>query len=416
MNLIKTIAFQLHVFLLVAALGLGTPTVAPAQNNGNWALQQQRMMQSQRATQQAQQAQRAAQEAARIRQQQLIEQQRRQQAMAAQQRVMREQQRIQREQQQVLRAQREQQRLQREQQQVQRTQQQAVRTQRQQQEAARQSREQQERLRTETAQRQATQAAQRQSTLTAAQHLNIRNRLQQTEQTKRLEEARRRAQQALERRKADEARMRAETNAVVAARSSGGTVAAAAAGGGSGKQPPLLKPRPANDNDRFAKLRETEANDNVRFQKVVVANIPKSVDWRVTSGAKIAAHPEKTTTILGSYWTDMKYVIRQLNYPKTYDFGPKKGGLNVLNTPNNANRDSEQFWRQHNKPFLEAAVRRGDRIILATKPDETTNLKRYNSTSRQWERSGFGREIDFLKKNGYIYDSSTNSMIRRSQN
>ena len=137
--------------------------------------------------------------------------------------------------------------------------------------------------------------------------------------------------------------------------------------------------------------------------------MPKSVSWKVGSGVAIKADPARTTTILGSYDKDMKYIIRDLKYPKTYDFGAKKGGFNVLNTPNNAY--SEKFWREHNKPFLDAAIKRGDRIVMATAPRMDV-LRRMDSATGKWVLSGFGREYMHLRNNGYRYDAATRTMVK----
>jgi hypothetical protein len=67
----------------------------------------------------------------------------------------------------------------------------------------------------------------------------------------------------------------------------------------------------------------------------------------------------------------------------------------------------EKFWQQVNKPFLDAAIRRGDDIVLATKPDPTIPnlLKRADGTL-----TGFGREFEYLRSQGYSYDVATGTM------
>lgn len=228
-----------HVYFLalITVLAMVVPDIAPA-NNHNWALQQQRMLQNQRAAQQARDAQRAAQQA-RIRQQQMREQREIQRQQAVQQRALREQQR----------AQRELQRAQRAQLQAQRAQQEAARAQRQQ---------------------VATQpAAQRPSTLNAAQLQTIRNQLRAANDNKRLLEIRRLAQQALERRRAEEAKRQAAMTPVLSS-----TLRAAAGGAGKpprnpqtvggssnggANQPPSRALNAANDNKNIAAVRAGQA-------------------------------------------------------------------------------------------------------------------------------------------------------------
>lgn len=53
-----------------------------------------------------------------------------------------------------------------------------------------------------------------------------------------------------------------------------------------------------------------------------------------------------------------------------------------------------------NREFLDAAIRRGDQIILATPPNQV--------------RSGsyLAREVEYLESNGYRFDQATSSMVR----
>ena len=92
-----------------------------------------------------------------------------------------------------------------------------------------------------------------------------------------------------------------------------------------------------------------------------------------TSKVPIQPTPGKTTTVLGSYITDTKAIIEdQLGYPKSTNFGPKPGGFNILNTPESSITIPEEFWTKVNKPFLDAAISRGDEIYLATRPTRRT--------------------------------------------
>jgi hypothetical protein len=67
-----------------------------------------------------------------------------------------------------------------------------------------------------------------------------------------------------------------------------------------------------------------------------------------SDGMKIAANPEKTTTVLGKYsydGEDIKTALGQTKDPKSYDFGDKKGGFNILNIPDNVAKNFEgSFW------------------------------------------------------------------------
>ncbi|WP_417810324.1 hypothetical protein [Thalassospira alkalitolerans] len=83
----------------------------------------------------------------------------------------------------------------------------------------------------------------------------------------------------------------------------------------------------------------------------------------------------------------------------------------LLNTPDSLATDLDKFWDQYNKPFLDAAIERGDDIVLATKPIDDY-LNRIDPVTGSQVRTGFGKEYDYLKSNGYEYDSIT-SMMRK---
>jgi filamentous hemagglutinin len=128
---------------------------------------------------------------------------------------------------------------------------------------------------------------------------------------------------------------------------------------------------------------------------------------QTTSGV-IPATPNKTTTVLGSFISDTRGIIgEQLNLTQADDFlAAKPGGFNLLNVTHEFTRlGAEEFWLRVNKPFLDAAISRGDEIALATKPTEKNMHKNGKIT-------GFGREIKYLECLGYHYDPLTLKMIR----
>ena len=135
--------------------------------------------------------------------------------------------------------------------------------------------------------------------------------------------------------------------------------------------------------------------------------VPKEIT--TSSGIVVKPTDGKTTTVLGSFSSDMDNIINgQLAYPKTTNFGAKPGGYNVLNVPDTMfqSRTPDQFWREVNAPFLDSAMRRGDPVYIATRPSAATLLKKDGSLT------GFGREMKYLKSNGYIYDPSTGMMTK----
>jgi hypothetical protein len=97
-----------------------------------------------------------------------------------------------------------------------------------------------------------------------------------------------------------------------------------------------------------------------------------------TSAGIIPAIPDKTTTVLGRYTPDMGSVIEtQMQAPKSEDFGARTGGFNVLNVPDEKfQAQGPNFFENVNKPWLDAAIKRGDNIPLATVPGSKADVIR----------------------------------------
>ena len=133
-----------------------------------------------------------------------------------------------------------------------------------------------------------------------------------------------------------------------------------------------------------------------------------SIKYIPTSGATLNAKPDKTTTILGRYQDDTKFIIKELKIPKSTDFGEKRGGFNILNTPDELYKNPQQFWDEYNKPFIDNAIKRNDDFILVTKP---TIDKLYLKDRKTL--TGFGREYYYLRDKGYIFDDALNMMIKK---
>ena len=86
------------------------------------------------------------------------------------------------------------------------------------------------------------------------------------------------------------------------------------------------------------------------------------------------------------------------------------GSFNFLNVPDRfADKAvSERFWNEVNKPFLDAAIQRGDDIVLATKP-EGRALRNPDTNAL----TGLGLEIRYLKSNGFVYDAATGKLTKK---
>lgn len=102
---------------------------------------------------------------------------------------------------------------------------------------------------------------------------------------------------------------------------------------------------------------------------------------------------------MGRYGSDTGDIIKELNLPKNTDFSGNPGEFNLLNTPNDlyTKLGPDGFWNEYNKPFPDAAISRGDEILMST-PINNSTL--YTKSS---ELTGYGREYYYLLSKGYEY-------------
>ena len=170
---------------------------------------------------------------------------------------------------------------------------------------------------------------------------------------------------------------------------------------------------------KVAKLSKVEKLSEFTLEPVIVTakriegSSKATLNYITTSGVKLEATPGKTTTVLGTFKADTKNILDELGNVKSTDFGPRDGGFNLLNTPDELYKTSEQFWNQYNKPWLDNVVERKDVIILATKPTADA-LYRINIDTGVKELSGFGKEYNYLLDHGYKFDSSTMQMVPKN--
>ena len=147
----------------------------------------------------------------------------------------------------------------------------------------------------------------------------------------------------------------------------------------------------------------SEKNDGIISENKLTDHQNKEVQeltYNPTSGIKIKTIPGKTTTVLGRYGSDTKFIIKELNLGKSTDFSGNPGGFNLLNTPDDCYISPEQFWETYNKPFIDKAIERGDQILMAT-PVTYDNLYLPGTT----KLTGYGREYFYLLDKGYIYEN-----------
>jgi hypothetical protein len=126
---------------------------------------------------------------------------------------------------------------------------------------------------------------------------------------------------------------------------------------------------------------------------------PTALMNQTTSGALLRGTPGRTTTVLGNFKMDIEHILKETGDVKSLDFGAKPGSFNILNVPNHLYKTPKQFFKDFNRPWLDAALSRNDVILFATKP-EMSVLSRPNTATGKIELSGFGREYLYLRKNG----------------
>jgi len=164
------------------------------------------------------------------------------------------------------------------------------------------------------------------------------------------------------------------------------------------------------------------------------------VNLNLSSGAIIITNPNKTATIVGNFkrypWPqgDMKELVMELlGGINTQQFGPKKGGFNILNISKKIADKSTNFWEEFNLPWLKKAIDRGDDIWAASNPldlslifnkplsqidniptniNSDTLSKFLKSYSRVENLSGFGKETKTLFDSGYLYNFSTKMFLK----
>ena len=144
---------------------------------------------------------------------------------------------------------------------------------------------------------------------------------------------------------------------------------------------------------------------------LVDAGSSTKLTYVTSNGLVLKTTPNKTTTVLGTYKSDTGAILNELGDVKSLDFGPRNGGFNLLNTPDELYISPKQFWSEYNKPWLDNAIERNDIFKMATEP-VWNNLTRVNMLTGKTELTGFGREYTYLKKHGYYFDTVTKTMTK----
>jgi len=130
----------------------------------------------------------------------------------------------------------------------------------------------------------------------------------------------------------------------------------------------------------------------------------------------------------------MKSVIDELvSNIKSLDIGAKIGGFNILNISDELYQ-SGTFWETFNRPWLQAAINRGDEFAAASDPMDLNNifrnlenvpveeltspeliadyLKNLNRQSIIDNMTFYGKEIKLLSQNNYIFNKNTKKFVQ----
>lgn len=168
--------------------------------------------------------------------------------------------------------------------------------------------------------------------------------------------------------------------------------------------------------------KNSEARTSKTIQKASKVKVdpskhPKTLNVKLANrDIKLEADPNRTTTVLGRYDGGTKKVFRALamkgaRIPKNFDFGPKKGGYNLLNTPKAAFKNQMQHFKEYNKPFLDQAIKRGDKIVTTHDPTIRENL--FDKVKKNETRlTTYGLEVRYLEQKGFRYDHQSASFIK----
>ena len=149
-----------------------------------------------------------------------------------------------------------------------------------------------------------------------------------------------------------------------------------------------------------------------RYNLSKFGSIKTQLDYTTSTGLKLQGTTGKTTTIIGNYNDDMKYIVDELGNIKSTNFGSKNGGFNILNVPDEefSRLGREGFWKKYNEPWLQSAIDRNDIIKVATYPGDS--VRYWFDADSVRHLTGYGRELQVLEDAGYIYDSIIHSFIK----
>ena len=155
------------------------------------------------------------------------------------------------------------------------------------------------------------------------------------------------------------------------------------------------------------------------------------VGHRTTTGLILIPEDNRTTTVIGSFSKDTHILLagagRFAPARETIDWGDRQGGFNFLNIPQvlynpysyqrpthhepvkipDVQEPVDAFFADINGKWLQKAIDRGDKIVVASRLEDRTLKNEYGLT-------GYGREVALLEANGFRYFEAEHQFRRQS--
>lgn len=182
-------------------------------------------------------------------------------------------------------------------------------------------------------------------------------------------------------------------------------------------------------------LRSAHFSTRQGFRNFIAVYINKVVAHRfshnATNGAKLLGNEDLGTYLVGSFWSDFEYILKELDYPeitnpeilRDKNFGfpvPKGQKFNLLNVSKEVVEYFSKkggFFNRVNAKWVDAAVRQKVEVVIMSDLNKLYNLK-YNEFGELIGRdlTGFGKEFHrFEWKHGYRFDPKTKRMLSPSE-
>lgn len=178
-------------------------------------------------------------------------------------------------------------------------------------------------------------------------------------------------------------------------------------------------------------LRSAHFSTRQGFRNFIAVYVNKVVAHRfshnATNGAKILGNEDLGTYLVGSFWSDFEYILKELDYPeitnpeilRDKNFGfpvPKGQKFNLLNVSKEVVEYFSKkggFFNRVNVKWVDAAVKQNVEVVIMS---DINDLRRFDSNTGKDMLTGFGKEVHrFEWKHDYRFNPKTKRMIPPSE-